>query len=295
MNNNKAKLLLVLVMFIFGTIGIFRKFIPLPSSLIALTRGFIGMVFLLLVVFLRKEQMDWAGIKKNFWLLFLSGMFIGFNWIFLFEAYRYTTIATATICYYMAPVLVILVAPIFFREKLTGKKLICVFISFIGMALVSGILETGFAGAIELKGVFFGLSAAVFYAGVIILNKNIKEVPAYDKTIVQLGAAAITLLPYTLLTENLTEINFTPMVMVMLLIVGILHTGIAYAIYFSTIEKLNAQTIGLFSYFDPVVAILLSGMLLRENIGVSGAIGAVLVLGAALVSELPERKKEVAT
>ncbi|NMA69154.1 MAG: DMT family transporter [Desulfitobacterium sp.] len=295
MNNNKAKLLLILVMFIFGTIGIFRKYIPLPSSLIALTRGFIGMVFLLLVVFLRKDQMDWDGIKKNFFLLFLSGVFIGFNWIFLFEAYRYTTIATATICYYMAPVLVILVAPIFFREKLTKKKLICVFISFIGMALVSGILETGFAGASELKGVFFGLSAAVFYAGVIVLNKSIKEIPAYDKTIVQLGAAAITLLPYTLLTENLTELTFTPMVIVMLLIVGILHTGIAYAIYFGTIEKLNAQTIGLFSYFDPVVAILLSGILLRENIGVSGAIGAVLVLGAALVSELPERKKEVAT
>lgn len=290
MNNNRSKLLFVLTMFIFGTIGMFRKYIPLPSSLLALARGFIGMVFLLLVVFIRKDKISWEGIKSNFWLLSLSGALIGFNWILLFEAYQYTTIATATICYYMAPVLVILVAPIFFKEKLTGKKMFCVLISFIGMTLVSGIMETGFAGVSELKGVLFGLGAALFYASVIVLNKKIKGIPAYDKTIVQLGTAAFILLPYTLLTENLTDIVFTPNVIMMLLFVGILHTGIAYAMYFGAMENLKAQTIALFSYIDPVVAIILSALILQEDIGISGIIGAVLVLGATLVSELPDRE-----
>ena len=288
---NKSKLLLMLTMFIFGTIGIFRKYIPLPSSMIALTRGFIGTLFLLFVIFIRKEKMCWKSIKSNLLLLVLSGAFIGFNWIFLFEAYQYTSVATATLCYYMAPIFVILVSPLFFKERLTLKKSICVAVAIIGMVFVSGVLQTGFGGIKELKGVAFGLMAALLYATVIVMNKHIKGVSAFDKTIVQLGTSAIVLLPYTLMTEKITEIKFTPTVVIMLCVVGIVHTGIAYALYFGVMDKLKAQTVALFSYIDPVVAILLSAAILHENIGVWGYVGAVLVLGATLVSELPEKNK----
>ena len=288
---NNSKFLLLLSMFIFGTIGIFRKYIPLPSSLLAMSRGFIGTLFLLVVIFIKKEKMCWKSIKSNLLLLVLSGAFIGFNWIFLFEAYRYTTVATATLCYYMAPIFVILVSPLFFKEKLTLKKSICVAVAITGMVFVSGILQSGFNATKEMKGVILGLMAALLYAGVVVMNKHIKSVSAFDKTIVQLGTSAVVLLPYTMLTENLAEITFTPTLIIMLCIVGIVHTGIAYTLYFRVMDKLKAQTVALFSYVDPVVAILLSAVILHENIGVWGYIGAVLVLGATLVSELPEKNK----
>ena len=259
---NNSKFLLLLSMFIFGTIGIFRKYIPLPSSLLAMSRGFIGTLFLLVVIFIKKEKMCWKSIKSNLLLLVLSGAFIGFNWIFLFEAYRYTTVATATLCYYMAPIFVILVSPLFFKEKLTLKKSICVAVAITGMVFVSGILQSGFNATKEMKGVVLGLMAALLYAGVVVMNKHIKSVSAFDKTIVQLGTSAVVLLPYTMLTENLAEITFTPTLIIMLCIVGIVHTGIAYTLYFGVMDKLKAQTVALFSYVDPVVAILLSVLLL---------------------------------
>lgn len=291
MNDKKSKLAIITAMTVFGTIGIFRKYIPLPSSLIAMVRGYVGAIFLLLVVLLKKEKINWESIKKNLVLLVVSGGLIGFNWILLFESYQYTTVATATLCYYMAPIFVILVSPFLFKEKLTGKKAVCVAVALTGMVLVSGILDVGFAIS-ELKGVIFGLGAAVLYASVIVLNKFIKNISAYDKTILQLASAAIVVTPYVFLTEDVGALTFDPLAIVMLAVVGIIHTGISYFLYFGSMDNLKAQTIALFSYIDPVVAILLSAFVLREDIGIAGIIGAVLVLGSTLVSEMPDRKTE---
>jgi drug/metabolite transporter (DMT)-like permease len=107
----------------------------------------------------------------------------------------------------------------------------------------------------------------------------------------QLGTAAIAILPYTLLTENFADITFTPVAVCMLFFVGIVHTGIAYTLYFGSMSGLKTQTIALFSYIDPVVAIILSAVILQENIGLWGVIGAVMVLGSTMVSELFGEKK----
>ena len=275
-------------MVIFGTIGIFRKYIPLSSAMLALVRGAVGTLFLLALVRLKGQQPDKVAIRKNFPALCLSGAFIGFNWILLFESYRYTSVATATLCYYMAPILVILASPILFKERLTGKKLLCVAAAFAGMVLVSGVLEAGFGGLSELKGVALGLGAAVLYASVILMNKCIRDIGAYDKTILQLGSAAVVLLPYTLLTEDWSTLSFTPSVVILLLVVGVVHTGWSYALYFGSMGSLRAQTVALFSYIDPIVAILLSATLLREGMTLLAAVGAVLVLGSTLISELSD-------
>ena len=292
MNNNKDKMMMIGAMTIFGTIGIFRKYIPLPSSLLALARGIIGTAFLLfLVLAVKRDKLSVEAIKRNFVFLVVSGAFIGFNWILLFEAYQYTTVATATLCYYMAPVIVVLVSPFLFKERLTLLKAICVAVALAGMVFVSGIPQSGFGGMSELKGILLGLGAATLYAIVVILNQYIKDIPAYDKTIMQLGTAAIAILPYTLLTENFADISFTPVAVLMLLFVGIVHTSIAYTLYFGSMSGLKAQTIALFSYIDPVVAIILSAVILQENIGLWGVIGAVMVLGSTMVSELFGEKK----
>ena len=292
MNNNRDKLMMIAAMTIFGTIGIFRKYIPLPSSLLALARGIIGTAFLLLLVLvIKRDKLSTEAIRRNLVFLVISGALIGFNWILLFEAYQYTTVATATLCYYMAPVIVVLVSPFLFKERLTPLKAVCVAVALAGMVFVSGIPQSGFAGMSELKGILLGLGAATFYAIVVILNQYIKDISAYDKTIMQLGTAAVALLPYTLLTENFADITFTPVSVIMLIFVGIVHTGIAYTLYFGSMSGLKAQTIALFSYIDPVVAIILSALILQENIGLWGVIGAVMVLGSTMVSELLGEKK----
>lgn len=288
---DKSKLSLFLSMFIFGTIGIFRKYVPLSSGLLAISRGYIGALFLILLIFLKKDKISFKAIKSNLFLLCLSGIFIGINWILLFESYQYTSVATATLCYYMAPVFVIIASPFLFKEKLSLKKGVCVVLAIVGMVLVSGIIETGFSGIGELKGILLGLGAALFYASVIILNKKIKNVPIYDKTTVQLIAAATILVPYSIFVENNADIKITPIIILMLLIIGVCHTGFAYALYFGSIEKLNTQTVALFSYIDPIVAIILSALLLKEPMSIYGIIGAVLILGSTLITELPSKNK----
>ena len=284
---------LTLSMVIFGTIGIFRRYIPLPSSLVAMTRGLTGMLFLLLVMLLRKHGMNRTAVRRKFAMLCLSGAAIGVNWILLFEAYNYTSVATATLCYYLAPMFVILASPLVVGERLTAKKLICVLAALLGIVFVSGVLEAG-GGSSDLKGVLLGLGAAVLYASVVLMNKQLGDVPAYDRTIVQLGSSAAVLLPYVLLTENLGALSFTPGTIALLLVVGVVHTGMAYAMYFGSLMQLKAQTAAILSYIDPVVAVLLSALVLREHMSLLSGLGAILVLGAAVVSELPSRRKKTA-
>ena len=290
MKNTKAKLSIILSMVIFGTIGIFRRYIPLPSELLACARGIIGSLVILLSIFLSGKRIAIDAVKKNIVMLCLSGAFIGVNWILLFEAYRYTTVATATLCYYMAPIFIIIASPIVLKERLTLKKIACVAVALFGMVLVSGILNTGFSGLSELTGIVLGLGAALFYATVILMNKRIHDIPPADKTMIQLASAAIVVLPYTVFAENLSEVIFSPISVVMLIFVGIVHTGFAYVLYFGSLDNLKAQTAALFSYIDPVVAIILSAVVLKEKIGIAEIVGAALVLGSTMVSELTDSK-----
>ncbi|MBP3650992.1 MAG: EamA family transporter [Clostridia bacterium] len=291
-NARKANMAFVLSMVIFGTIGIFRRYIPLPSGLIAFSRGLIGMLFLLAFVALRGIRLSKANIRRNGWKLVLSGVFLGFNWILLFEAYRYTSVAVATLCYYMAPILVVLVSPLLFGESLGGRKLLCVLVALVGMVLVSGVVDSGFGGGDNLKGVLLGLGAAVLYASVVLMNKKITGISSYEKTIVQLGTAAVVILPYTLFAETVDPQAWTLRAVLCLMFVGIVHTGVAYALYFGAVSDMKAQTAALFSYLDPVVAILLSAMLLGEPMTLAVGIGAVLVLGAALLCEMEPQKAQ---
>ena len=286
----KSKLQLTASMLIFGSIGIFVKYIPMPSSAIAFARGLVGMIFLLLVVLISGKKLSFESIRKNLLLLILSGAALGFNWILLFEAYNYTTVATATLTYYLAPFFVMLVSPFLLKEKLTLKQFFCIIGAFIGMIFVSGVIKNGIPQANELRGILLGTGAAVLYATVVILNKKIKEISAYEKTIMQLGVSAVVVFPYILLTEDITSIKFEPLTVVMLVIAGIVHTGIAYALYFSSLKDLKAQTAAIFSYIDPAVAILLSAFVLKEGMDIYGIVGAVLILGSAFRSEINFKK-----
>ncbi|MDO4304568.1 MAG: EamA family transporter [Bacillota bacterium] len=290
-SENSAKIKLISAMIAFGTIGIFVRYIPLSSTMIALIRGIVGTVFLIFITLLQKTRISASAIKKNLPALCLSGAFIGINWILLFEAYRYTTVAAATLCYYLAPIFVIVASPFFLKETLTLKKILCVLGALIGMVLISGVVQNKGIHLSEMKGIFFGTGAALFYASVILLNKKIKDISAYDKTIMQLASASVVLLPYALLTENFEAISLTPSAVILLLVVGILHTGICYTLYFGSMRYLKAQTVAIFSYIDPVVAIILSAVILHEKMDLLSILGAVMILGSTLISELQLSRK----
>ena len=288
MKNNSSSLLshlqLIGSMTVFGTVGIFVRYIPLPSAFIAFIRGAVGVLFLLAVCLITKKRLCGESIRRNLALLLISGGAIGINWIFLFEAYRYTTVATATLCYYTAPLFVLAVSPIFLGERLTVRKCVGIATALLGMVFVSGIHKTGFSGIAEARGIIFGLLAAAFYASVIIMNKKMGEIGAYDRTVIQLSAAAAVMLPYSLLAEDIDVAVFDAKVIILLAVVGIVHTGISYAMYFSSLKELKAQTVALFSYIDPIVAILLSALVLHEGMDLLGIIGTVLVLSSVTVA-----------
>ena len=274
---------MLLSMLIFGTVGLFVRYIPLPSSLIACARGVIGAVCIFLFMRLRGQRLDISAIRRNAAVLLLSGAALGFNWVFLFEAYRYTSVATATLCYYLAPVIVMLLSPWFLREKLTGRKLICCLVSLFGMVFVSGVL---FGEKPQMTGILWGVGSAMLYACVMIFNKKLRNIAPQDRTVVQLGISAVLMFIYAALTEETLSFQLPGTAWVMLMTVGVVHTGVAYLCYFGALRDLKAQSAAIMSYVDPVAAILLSWLVLGEKLGVSGALGAVLILGSTLLSEV---------
>lgn len=286
----KGKLNFISAMLIFSSIGIFVRALPYESSFIAFVRGIVGFGVILLVMLLKRQKSDKKAIKENLLLLIVSGVFIGINWVALFESYRYTTVATATLCYYMAPMFVILASPLAFKEKLTVKKVLCLITALVGMLFVSGVFEQG-GGEIQLKGIVFGLVAAAFYASVMLINKRMTEIPAMDKTYIQLFCAAAVVGVYNIFAVDFTTLSTDITHIALLLFVGVFHTGFAYTLYFGSMKNMKAQSIAILSYIDPVFALVLSAVILKESMSVFGVIGAVMVLGAAFVCDLPVRKK----
>lgn len=286
-----SRIKLIVSMVIFGTIGIFVRDLALPSCVIALVRACVGALFLLCIVLCKRIKLSWTAIRKNLLWLGLSGVFLGFNWVLLFEAYRYTTVATATLCYYMGPILIILASPLVLGEKLTTRKIVCVLAALLGMVCLSGVLETGIPEQRELFGILLGLAAAVLYALIVIFNKKISGISAFEKTIVQLFISAVVLLVYSLFTVSPDQLQVTAPSVVTLLVLGVVHTGLAYYLYFGSVEHIKGQTLAIVSYIDPVIAVLASVLILRETMLLSDGIGAVLILGAALISEISPRSK----
>lgn len=278
---------LILSMLIYGTIGVVRRYIPFPSSVVALVRALIGLAFLLLLGLVRRQAVDREAVRRNLVKLLILGVMLGANWIFLFEAYNHTSVAAATICYYMAPVFVILLSPVLFGEKITLRKGVCAAVAVFGMVLVSDVLSSGLHGA---RGLLLALIAAMLYAAIVIVNRTLKDISAEDRTMVQFAVSAAVMLPYVLLTEDVTALELTPFILAMLLLIGVVHTGFAYVLYFGSIPFVPAQTAALLSYLDPVVAVILSVTLLHEAMSAPAMLGAVLVIGAMVVSELKPRR-----
>lgn len=278
------RLPLTISMAIFGTLAPFVRNISVSSGELALYRAVLASLLILTFLAATKQKIPFKNIRKEIPLLLASGMAMGFNWILLFEAYKYTTVSVATLSYYFAPVIVTVICPILFREKLSGKQILCFIMSTLGLVLITGIGTVGSGN--DLIGILFGLGAAALYATVVLLNKFIKNVDGIHRTLLQFLAAIIVLLPYVLLTGGITLDTLTGTGWVCLLIVGLIHTGVTYCMYFSSLKELPGQEAAILSYIDPLVAVLISVTVLGETMTLSQVIGGILILGFTLWNEI---------
>ena len=296
--NNKARLQLVLSMSIFGTLAVFVRNISVSSGELALYRAILAALLIgsyLLTTPKKGTPSTHSGskntdllfgicTKKELFLLLFSGMAMGFNWILLFEAYKYTSVSAATLSYYFAPIIVTVVCPFLFHEKLTKKQILCFVMSTLGVFLITGIPDFQNMGR-DTIGILFGLSAAVFYATVILLNKFIKNVAGIHRTFLQFLAAIVTLIPYVACTGGFHLGSLDSKGWVNLLIVGLVHTGITYCLYFSSLKELPGQEAAILSYVDPLMAVVISVTILGESISLPQIIGGILILGFAIWNE----------
>lgn len=287
------KLKLATAMMFYGTIACVVSFMTFPSAVISLSRGVIGALVVLLICAVNKITAPREIIKKNLKYLIAAGILAAISWVSVLEAYRATTIAVATLCYYTAPTYVMLLSPIFFKEKMTWKKLICVAVVLVGMIFVSGVI--GDSGGATVKGMLFGLLAAVCYASTIIVIKFIKGIPPLLNTGIQLVVTALTVLPYALFTVDFSTLDFSTRNIILVLILGLFHTGLTSHFFFSSIQKLSGQTVAIYTYIDPILALILSVVVVGQAITVWQIVGSILILGAAAASEISDsRKKDLA-
>lgn len=281
----KSRMMMVTAMAVFGTVALFVRNIPVSSSEIALYRAVMAALLLGAFLLLSGQKIDFRAIRKELPLLLISGMAMGINWILLFEAYRYTTVSVATLSYYFAPVIVTIACPILFKEKMGVKQWLCFGMSSLGIVLITGVGDLS-AGNTHLIGILFGFGAAVLYAAVVLLNKFIKGVAGIQRTFLQFVAAILILLPYVLLTGGIHLHSLSGSGWVNLLIIGIIHTGITYCLYFSALRDIPGQEAAILSYIDPLVAVAISVFVLGEQLTLLQLLGGILILGFTLYNEI---------
>ena len=290
-NSGNAKLMMIIAMSLFGTLGVFTYFIDLPASIIVVGRGLIGASFLLLMIRLSKSKLSKDDIYGNMFTLILSGTCLGLNWLFLFEAYKSIEISVATVLNYMTPALVILISPIAFRTRLTLTKLGCALLALFGLVLVTGILENG-TEDMNTYGITCGILAAVLYTGLVVFNKKLKSISSYDRTFMQLLIAGIIIAIYCLFTVDFGTLEVDTVSIILLVIIAIFQTAVAFTLYFGSLSFLDAPTAVMYGYIEPVLSIFLSVVILHEDLGLIGWLGAALILGSTFLSEILSRRRE---
>lgn len=284
-NQNILKLGFLLIMALFGCLGPLIRAIGLPVSVTACLRAWISSAALVLFMLIARRGLNWTELKKIILPMLFSGALLAGDWIGLFMSYQYTTIAVATVCYYIVPILLLIASPFVLGEKITLRHWICILVAFGGMALVSGVTESGFSAS-GILGPLFAFFGAVCYAVLILINKRFPQGDVLVRTTLQLFVAAVLTTPYVLLTVDSSALVFTAQSVFLLLLLSVGMTALTYIFYFWLVVKIPARSVAIFSYADPVVAVLISVFFLGEPMTLAGAAGTVLVIGAAMVSEL---------
>lgn len=282
---------LILSMVMVGTIGIFVKNIPLQSQTIAWGRVVLAAAAIGIYLLLSGKKLMFSASRKEIVLLIVSGAALGLNYTFLFEAYQYIPYSIATLCDYFSPVVVMILSPIFFHEKITKRQILCFFLATFGLALLVGMFSDA-GEKPNAYGVIVGLTGMLFYVPVMMINKVVKGVDALHRTLLQFVTAAVVL---TLVIPFTGGFDFSQMHTagwLNLLLIGVVHTGICFCLYFSALPKLPAQEGAILSYADPMTAVLVSVLFMQERLGLVQILGGVLLLVSTMANEMPTPKRK---
>ena len=281
---DKYKIKYLFSVSIYGTIGFVLHFVNLPSEIVVLARGIIGSLVIYIYLKVKGHSLNISAIKKNGKYLILSGIALGLNWVFLFASYRVSTVAIGSLCNYMAPIILIVLSPFLYQEKLNVKKILCVIGAIIGIVLVSGIIEVN--NNVNIEGIVLGLLAAACFVLIVVFNRKFHDLSVYDKVVVQLLISFLTTLPYAIFNNLNTVFVLDTKTILLVLLLGVFHTGFAYCLYFGSINEIPVQSVAILGYIEPVLAVIISATLLNEPISIYGIIGACLIIVSACFSEI---------
>ena len=273
---------------LYGTIGLFLHFISYSSEFVVLCRGSIGTLFILLVLLTRKDKIDFQSIRNNLKTLMISGFALGFNWVFLFAGYRHG-IAITSLCNYLAPLIVVVIMATVYKQKINSRQLGCIALAFVGMLLLTGIFESN--NDSDIRCVIYGLLAAFGFVIMVLCNKKLNNIKDLEKTLMQLFFSVLIVLPYVIFNDGFPK-QFDMQSTILVIILGVLHTGVAYICYFAAIHALDAQTIAVLGYLEPALNFFIGAFILKENITIYGVIGAIMILLASIGNEIFADKNE---
>lgn len=283
----KYYLMFVAAMLIFGSNGVFASMLDMSGAQLVLMRTLIGGAVLLIIILISRSRTLKEVLIREKWRLLFAGVCLGANWALLFEAYNLMNVSLATLTYYTAPVLVLVLAPFVLKERQNSLAYVGMLVVVVGMLLVVG---TDFGeGGVTVTGLVVGLGSAVFYAMLMLVNKKISGVSGLNLTFIEIIIAAAILLPYVFATSGGVPLPTDARGIFALLFLCTVNTGFACWLYFSSMNRLPAKAVALMGYFDPVSALVFSAVFLDERLSTVQFIGAVLVLAGALVGQLRPR------
>lgn len=284
----KYYLMFVAAMLIFGSNGVFASMLEMSGAQLVLLRTLIGGAVLLIIILISRSRTPKEVLLREKWRLLFAGVCLGANWALLFEAYNLMNVSLATLTYYTAPVLVLVLAPLVLKERQNGLAYLGMAVVIVGMLLVVG---TDFGGGgVSATGLIVGLGSAVFYAMLMLVNKQITGVSGLNLTFIEIVIAAVILLPYVFATSGGVPLPTDARGIFALLFLCTVNTGFACWLYFSSMNRLPAKAVALMGYFDPVSALIFSAVFLDERLSGVQLAGAVLVLAGALVGQFRPRR-----
>lgn len=271
-----AHLKFITSMVIFGSIGYFSVKTELPSIELVFFRCLCASILLGFVWLLgnkRRGNNRETVHRKEFLFALLCGFFLIVNWVFFFRSIELMPITVAVSIYHLAPVLVLLLGALFFKERITFTAGLAIVICFIGTLLVGGILQHATLDDFLSTGVLWAFGAALFYALTTLTGKAIRTLDPILTTVIQTTLGIILLFPLVdwanfsqLSVENWSYILLT----------GFVHTGFVFYLFFSSVRSLKAETIAILVFLDPAVAILMDVVLIGYYPDIYQTIGIIL-------------------
>lgn len=266
---------------LFGSNGIVASKINMSSYEIVFLRTMIGSIFLILLFCLGKRKVTFTKHKRDFMYIVLSGIAMGASWIFLYEAYALIGVSLASLAYYCGPVIVMILSPFLFKERLTGEKIIGFLIVLGGIFLINGKLS---GGALNRYGILCGLMSAVMYSLMVMFNKKSKNIKGLENSVIQLFVSFLTAAVFVGFKTGYS-IAISGDDVIWIIILGLVNTGIGCWFYFSSIGNIPVQTVAICGYLEPLSAVILALIVLGETMTIPQIIGAIMIISGAVFSE----------